>query len=76
MTDIWPLHRRSFVTGSLLALATSQAASAQQVQTVQAGGYICAECGCASDGKLFAAPADVRDADFAFATWKLSMFAM
>ena len=56
MTDIWPLHRRGFVAGSLLALATSQAASAQQVQTVQAGGYICAECGCASDGKLFAAP--------------------
>src|SRR3954462_3609557 len=56
MTDIWPLHRRSFVAGSLLALATSQAASAQQIPTVQAGGYVCAECGCASDGKVFAAP--------------------
>jgi transcriptional regulator GlxA family with amidase domain len=53
MTDIWPLHRRSFVAGSLLALATGSAASAQ---AVPGGGYICAACGCASDGKIFAAP--------------------
>jgi transcriptional regulator GlxA family with amidase domain len=45
-------HRRSFMTGSLLALATAQGASAQGPQA----GYICADCGCASDGKLFAAP--------------------
>ena len=50
MNQIWPAHRRSFITGSLLALATSKTASAQ------AEGYVCADCGCASDGKLFAAP--------------------
>ncbi len=44
-------HRRSFIAGSLLALAGGQAA-AQGGQ----GGYMCADCGCASDGKLFAAP--------------------
>jgi len=52
MNQIWPAHRRSFITGSLLALATSKGASAQGPQT----GYVCADCGCASDGKLFAAP--------------------
>ena len=45
-------HRRSFIAGSLLALATGQAASAQDLP----GGYMCADCGCASDGKVFAAP--------------------
>jgi len=50
--EFWPslTHRRSFITGTLLALATSQTASAQQA------GYICPNCGCAFDGKLFAAP--------------------
>src|SRR5262245_59896750 len=46
-------HRRGFITGSLLALAASQAASAQGIG---GGGYMCADCGCASDGKVFAAP--------------------
>ena len=52
MNQIWPAHRRSFIAGSLLALATSKTAAAQGTQT----GYVCADCGCASDGKLFAAP--------------------
>ena len=52
MNQILPAHRRSFITGSLLALATSKNASAQGPQ----GGYVCADCGCASDGKLFAGP--------------------
>ena len=50
MNQIWPAHRRSFITGSLLALATSKTASAQ------GAGYVCADCGCASDGKVFTAP--------------------
>jgi len=50
MNQIWPAHRRSFITGSLLALATSTTVSAQ------GAGYVCAECGCASDGKVFMAP--------------------
>lgn len=53
MNIVWP--RRGFIAGSLLALAASQAASAQEPGT-QGGGYVCADCGCASDGKLFAAP--------------------
>jgi transcriptional regulator GlxA family with amidase domain len=52
MNQVWPAHRRSFITGSLLALATSKSASAQGPQA----GYVCPDCGCASDGKLFAAP--------------------
>ncbi|HWY65633.1 MAG TPA: DJ-1/PfpI family protein [Rhizomicrobium sp.] len=51
-------HRRDFIAGSLLALATGQAASAQDSKSAQGsqGGYVCADCGCASDGKLFAGP--------------------
>ncbi|HKU65283.1 MAG TPA: DJ-1/PfpI family protein [Rhizomicrobium sp.] len=57
MSIVWP--RRGFIAGSLLALAASQAASAQgpgSQDTGTQGGYICADCGCASDGKIFAAP--------------------
>lgn len=43
-------HRRSFIAGSLLALSTSQAAIAQTA------GYVCPDCGCASDGKVFPEP--------------------
>lgn len=52
MSQVWPvlIHRRSFIAGSLLALAASQAVSAQEA------GYVCADCGCASDGKNFPAP--------------------
>lgn len=52
MNQIWPAHRRSFIAGSLLAMATAKNASAQEPQ----GGYVCADCGCASDGKMFAGP--------------------
>jgi|GEM_PF-4675321 len=54
MNQVWPAQRRSFITGSLSALATSKGASAQ------AEGYVCADCGCAFDGKLFAAPGPCR----------------
>ncbi|MBA2590330.1 MAG: DJ-1/PfpI family protein [Alphaproteobacteria bacterium] len=53
MNEIFRTHRRSFLAGSLLALGGgARTAFAQDVQ----GGYICADCGCASDGKHFAAP--------------------
>ena len=43
-------HRRGFIAGSILALTTSQTSVAQ------GAGYICPDCGCASDGKVFPAP--------------------
>lgn len=54
MNHVRPLlaHRRSFIAGSLLALATGRTASAQAV----AGAYVCPDCGCASDGKVFPGP--------------------
>jgi putative intracellular protease/amidase len=53
MNEIFRTHRRSFLAGSLLALGGgTRTAFAQEVP----GGFICADCGCASDGKRFATP--------------------